>query len=582
LLCTLGPSPKPRGFAITKATYGDHAGGKTADVTAKLKGMVKPEGLEVRITRTHFGRPARKNQLKLQYTLDGRKLEKTLSENSTLTIDLERRFETLAEGQVVDAKFSPDGKRICYGVDGKVKVMDLATRKSRDVGSYTAKFTYFNWCTGEKIYFSDGEKGREVVCLEIKTGKRTVVHKGYAGRCTVSLDGKRAAWVMPPVAGFVGGKLSRYTGGCGGAVSPSGKYLTSNLTTTHKLMGIFRFNDDGPAKNPFTVVSAPGRTAFNGFSFGRNEDWVCYVLEHPKGVSPTSHIAYWRTNEHIRVSEYGKYCIKDFFDETDVIPAGATLEKITVCREGPFNAPLEHVFANVGVTGRLKVVGHYKAGDAEYAPQLRDGITWKVDKSKLALTGSTYKPLAEAAKVTVTAEYKGKRDSFDVTVLPKLTGDGFKGEYFSDATFTKCAMTRVDPHIRFRFGSPGPAINHRKPWSVRWTGMVNVQTAGEYKFYFLQGEGNDRFIKGKDGKKTTGWRVYVDGKMVLTITRKWNYPWVNPRASAPIKLSKGMHEVKVETVDVSNHPVVAELYWSGPNIKKSLLGKPYVHSNGKK
>jgi hypothetical protein len=492
-----------------------------------------------------------------------------------------RKFETLVDGQVVDAHFSPDGKRICYGVNGKIMIMDLATRKSTELCAYEAgknNFTYVSWGTGDKIYWSGGKDLRQVFCFDMKAGKKTPVHKGNKGRSTISLDGKRLAWVMPPVAGFVGGKQFRYQGGCGGAVSRSGKYLTSNLTTTHKLMGIFHFNEDGPSKNPFTVVAAPGRYAFNGFSFASNEDWVCYVLEHPKKVSPTSYICYWRTNEHIRISDFGKYCIKDFFDETDLVPAGAKLEKITVCREGPFNAPLEHVFSNVGVTRRLKVVGHYASNGSRYTPQLREGVAWKVEGSKLEMTGTTYKGLAEAAKVTVTAEYKGKTDSFEVTLLPELTGDGFKGEYFSDATFTKCAMTRVDPRIRFRFGSPGPPINHRKPWSVRWTGKVNVQTAGEYKFYFLQGEGNDRWIKGKDGKKTTGWRVYVDGKVVLTITRKWNYPWVNPRASAPIKLTKGMHEVKVETVDVSNHPVVAELYWSGPNIKKSLLGKPYVHS----
>jgi hypothetical protein len=327
-----------------------------------------------------------------------------------------------------------------------------------------------------------------------------------------------------------------------------------------------------------TVVTAPGKYPFNGFYFGRSDDWVCYTLERKR--KPTSYICYWRTNEHIRVSEFDRYCIRDFFDETDVLPKGAVLQKITVCREGPTNEPLEHVFTNVGVTKRLKVVGHYTAGGAECTPQLREGVSWKVGGSKLALAAASFKGLAEAAKVTVTATFKGQSDSFDVTILPELTGDGFKGEYFSDATFTKCAMTRVDPYIRFRFGSPGPPINARKPWSVRWTGKVNVQTAGEYKFYFLQGEGNDWLRKDKDGKNTRGWCVFVDGKLVLTSTKRWNYPWVHPRASRAIKLERGMHDVKVETVDKSSHPVVAELYWSGPNIRKSLLGKPYVHSNG--
>jgi PA14 domain len=499
-----------------------------------------------------------------------------------------RKFETLAEGKVIDARFSPDGKGVVYGVDGKIRIMNLKTRKSRDLCPYEAgkeNFTYFNWGTGDKIYWSGGKDHRQIFCFDIKTRQKTEVHKGNKGRSTVSLDGKRAAWVMPPVAAFVGGKQFRYQGGCGGAVSPSGKYLTSNLTTTHMLMGILTFGPEGPSKNPLTVVSSPGpgKNAFNGFSFGRTDDWVCYTIEHPKNVSPTSYICYWRTGDHIRVSEFGKYCIKDFFDETDVLPAGAKLEKITVCREGPTNTPLEHVFSNVGLTRRLKVVGHYTAGGQQYTPQLRKGITWKLDKSKLAMTASTCKGLAKATKVTVTAEYKGKRDSFDITLLPKLTGDGFKAEYFKGADFKELVLTRVDPRIYFRWGgraSPDKSVNGRKPWSARWTGMVNVQTEGEYTFYFLQGEGNDKFLKGKDGKKTTGWRVLVNGKLELTITKGWNYPWVKPRKSAPLKLKKGMHAIKVETVDVSAHPVVAELYWSGPGIKQSLLGKPYIHSNG--
>ncbi len=496
----------------------------------------------------------------------------------------ERKFETLAKGPVMDAQFSPDGKRIVCAVDGKIRVMDPASRKSEDLCAYEAgkdNFTYVNWGTGDRIYWSGGTSCREIFCFDMKSKQKTVVHKGNGGRSTVSLDGKRAAWVMPPVCGFVGGKQFRYTGGCGGSVSPSGKYLTSNLTTTHKLMGIFSFGDDGPSKNPFTVASAPGKYAFNGFSFARNEDWVCYVLEHPKNVSPTSYICYWRTNEHVRISDFGKYCIKDFFDETDVIPAGAQLRKISVCSDGPYNRPLEHVFSNVGATGRLKVVGHYTAGGREYAPTLHEGVAWKTDASRLKLSASGFEGLAEAGKVTVTAEYKGKSDSFEVTLLPELTGDGFKAEYFSDAEFKTPALTRVDPKIHFRWGgraSPDESINGRKPWSVRWTGKVDVQTPGEYRFYFLQGEGNDKFLKKENGEKTTGWRVFVDGRLVLTITKGWNYPWVNPRASQALKLEKGMHAVKVETVDVSSHPVVAELYWSGPNITKSLLGKPYVHS----
>jgi PA14 domain len=501
----------------------------------------------------------------------------------------EKKFEKLVKGQVVDARFSPDGKQIVYGIDGKIKIMDLATRKSRDVGSFAAKFTYFNWGSGEKIYFTDGADLRQIFCLDIKSGKRTMIHKGNKGRSTVSLDGKKAAWVIPPVAAFTGGKQFRFMGGCGGAVSPSGKYLTSNLTTSHKLMGILTFGKDGPSKKPIATVTAPGKFSFNGFYFGRSDDWVCYVLESPKKVSPTSYICYWRTGDHIRISEFGKLCIKDFIDETDVLPAGATLTGISVCAKGPTNTPLKDETVNVGLAKHMKVIGHYTAGGGKYTPQLRDGVTWQVDTSKVVMTADTCKGVSTSGRIQVTARYKGKSASFNVSVLPKLTGNGFKAEYFSDATFTKSALNRIDSYIDFRWmriSSPDKSINGRKPWSARWTGKVNVQTAGEYTFYFMQGEGNDgwlrkdrKYVMGKDGKKICSYGVWVDGKLMITRTKKWNAPWARPKASAPVKLSKGLHSIKVISVDNKTaHPVVAQLYWSGPGIKQSLLGGPYVHS----
>ena len=43
ILCTVGVNPESRGFALIKATYGDFANGKTVDVTAKVKSMIKPD-----------------------------------------------------------------------------------------------------------------------------------------------------------------------------------------------------------------------------------------------------------------------------------------------------------------------------------------------------------------------------------------------------------------------------------------------------------------------------------------------------------------------------------------------------------
>ncbi len=483
----------------------------------------------------------------------------------------ERNFETLVEGKVVDARFSPDGKQMVYGLNKTIRVMDLKTRAARDLCSFEADFTYFNWGLNNKIYWSDGPEMRQIFCMDIPTKKKTLIHKGNNGRTTLSVDGKVASWVIPPVCSFVGGKTFRYMGGCGGSVSPSGKFLTSNLTTSHKLMGIFSLDQNGPSKKPIATVSALLNHSINGFSFSRSDDWVCYMVEGPKTISPLSYICYWRTDEHI---EIGKYVIKDFFDETDVLPADAKLVKISICSPGPGDAPLAHAVTNVGATRTLKVVGHYSTRDGPVTPRIQEGVTWKVDASKLDMKGSTYKGLATTEYVPVTAEYQGKRASFKVTVLPELTGDGFKAELFSDAEYTKSVLTRTDRYIDYRWtghASPDKAINGRGPWSVRWTGMLNVQVGGEYTFYFLQGEGNDG-----------SYDVSVDGKVVISRKLKGsniNGRWSKPKSSDPITLSKGMHSIKVRTADNRRaHPVVAQLSWSGPNIKQSLLGGGYVHT----
>ncbi|PCJ51462.1 MAG: hypothetical protein COA79_26220 [Planctomycetota bacterium] len=486
-----------------------------------------------------------------------------------------KKIEILVKGSVVDARFSPDGKEIVYGLNKKIKIFNLKTKISRDIGSFEATHTYFNWGLGNKIYWSDGPDKRQIFRINIKTKKKKMIHKGNKGRSTMSLDGKVAAWVIPPVCSVIGGKTYRYMGGCGGAVSPSGKLLTSNLTTSHKIMGIFTMGKNGPSEKPFATVTAPSNFAFNGFFFGRSDDWVCYTIEHPKKVSPTSFICYWRTNEHIQISEFGKYCIYDYFDESNVLPVDATLKKISICSLGPLNNVIGHTTTNVGLTKHLKVVGHFTGKGGTYTPELKDGITWKVDTSKLILNGSTYKGVSKAKKVKITAEYKGKSASFQVTILPELTGDGFKAELFGDATFTKKVLVRKDPIIDFRWTgrqSPDKAINGRAAWAVQWTGKLNVQTGGEYTFYFLQGEGNDR----------GGYEVYINGEVKISNKLKGsNLPgrWSKPKASDPILLKKGMHSIKVRVIDnKKSHAVVAKLYWSGPGIKQSLLGKPYIHS----
>lgn len=494
---------------------------------------------------------------------------------------MERRMEPLVTGAVMDAHFSPDGKQIVFGMDGMIRTMDLATRAISEICPYSgdpAQDIVFTWGANNRVYWSD-PVNRGIMCVDLATKECKLAHKGGGNRATVSHDGTRSAGVMPPLCAFIGGKQFRYTGGCGGSISPSGRFLTSNLTQTHQLIGIYAFEEDGPAAHPLTVVVARRGQGINGFSFGRNDDWVCYTVEHPKTDSPTACLAYWPTDFHVEVAK--QHVIKDYFDESALVPTDAVLDGIALCGEGPAEIPLTNEFVTVGATLPLRVVGRFRTSSGQCTAWLREGVTWEADCRKVALAATECKGAGESSgPITVTAVYKGQRASFMVIVRPALTGDGFKAEYFDNIAFTNRLLTRVEPYVNYEWqgaDTPDPAINGHKPWAARWTGTIDVRQDGAYTFGYQYGEGNGGTITAPDGSKQPRIAAWVDD-VLLTGLKGGGYPWTHPGMAAPIELKSGRHTIRVETTDASAHPVVVRVYWSGPEIKHTLLGGGYVHS----
>lgn len=73
---------------VTRAVYGDLAGGATADVTEQVAGLVKKNALSVQATNDNFGDPAGGivKHLRVDYTLDGVAMSKTVDENGVIQV----------------------------------------------------------------------------------------------------------------------------------------------------------------------------------------------------------------------------------------------------------------------------------------------------------------------------------------------------------------------------------------------------------------------------------------------------------------------------------------------------------------
>ncbi len=88
-LCQRYTVPQEGEVVIRKAVYGDLPDGKQADVTKKVRGIVKKGSLAIAATNANFGDPAQgtPKKLKVDYTVKGIDKTKTVGENDTIRIN---------------------------------------------------------------------------------------------------------------------------------------------------------------------------------------------------------------------------------------------------------------------------------------------------------------------------------------------------------------------------------------------------------------------------------------------------------------------------------------------------------------
>lgn len=140
------------------------------------------------------------------------------------------------------------------------------------------------------------------------------------------------------------------------------------------------------------------------------------------------------------------------------------------------------------------------------------------------------------------------------------TGNGLRGQYFTNADFTSPALTRVDASVNFGWGLGSPASSIAPDtFSVRWTGQVQAQRTQTYTFYTQSDDGV---------------RLWVNGRLLID-------HWVNQGVhewSGSIALVAGQrYDLKLEYFENLGNAAV-RLLWSGPATEKQIIPKSQLYA----
>jgi len=137
---------------------------------------------------------------------------------------------------------------------------------------------------------------------------------------------------------------------------------------------------------------------------------------------------------------------------------------------------------------------------------------------------------------------------------------GLFGEYFNEMTLSNMVLTRVDPTIKFNWGSgsPDPAVNVDH-FSIRWTGWVLPEYAETYTFYTASDDGI---------------RLWVNGQLVVD---SWIDQGGNEHSgvmAAPF-VARQQYPIKIEYYE-NGGGTKAELWWASPSQTKRVIYDMYL------
>jgi RHS repeat-associated protein len=189
---------------------------------------------------------------------------------------------------------------------------------------------------------------------------------------------------------------------------------------------------------------------------------------------------------------------------------------------------------------------------AEFSYNEKDQLIWSEDEGGNP-TDNTYDPATDVlltstgpdpdgagglAAVVTTYRYDEKAIGTNLVAGPGLTG--LQASYYPNTSLTGQPEWRQnDPSINFNWGSTQTPLREdgstfifadgrTDNYSVRWTGNINIPTAGDYTFSTVADDGT---------------RLTIEQTQAID---DWNVHTATTKTSAPITLSQGLHKIVLE------------------------------------
>ena len=152
-------------------------------------------------------------------------------------------------------------------------------------------------------------------------------------------------------------------------------------------------------------------------------------------------------------------------------------------------------------------------------------------------------------------ESDGTTHRGDIWAFTTTTRDygGVKGEYYNNMELSGTpAVTRIDPQIDFdwQYDSPDPLITEVDSFSVRWTGQVEIPTAGEWTLW-LQVEDTFNF--------------WFNDRLLIN-----DAPGLITWYDATVTVQAGMYPIVLEYFEDGNI-ALARLAWQGPTVPERQI-----------